>query len=87
VLPLIPTGEHSVEPIGGFVEMHDILYLVRQRLSLLFGLARRENLTIRQLYQRIAGGRGHFQTFGTAKQVADMMEECLGPGRVLFQNG
>ena len=45
-----------------------------------FKLARRENLTIRQLYQRIAGGRGHFQTFGTPQQVADMMEEWVTTG-------
>jgi alkanesulfonate monooxygenase SsuD/methylene tetrahydromethanopterin reductase-like flavin-dependent oxidoreductase (luciferase family) len=47
---------------------------------MLFKLARRENLTIRQLYQRIAGGRGHFQTFGTPKQVADMMEGWITAG-------
>jgi len=50
------------------------------RTKLLFELARRENLTIRQLYQRIAGGRGHYQTFGTPKQVADMMEEWVTTG-------
>ena len=50
------------------------------RTEMLFKLARRENLTIRQLYQRIAGGRGHFQTFGTPQQVADMMEEWVTTG-------
>jgi FMN-dependent oxidoreductase (nitrilotriacetate monooxygenase family) len=50
------------------------------RTKLLFELARRENLTIRQLYQRIAGGRGHYQTFGTPKQIADMMEEWVTTG-------
>jgi FMN-dependent oxidoreductase (nitrilotriacetate monooxygenase family) len=50
------------------------------RTELLVNLAKRENLTVRQLYQRISGGRGHFQTYGTPKQVADMMEEWFSTG-------
>ena len=50
------------------------------RTELLVNLARRESLTVRQLYQRISGGRGHFQTHGTPKQVADMMEEWFTTG-------
>jgi hypothetical protein len=38
-------------------------------------LARREKLTIRQLYQRVAGARGHWQLVGTAEQIADQLEE------------
>jgi alkanesulfonate monooxygenase SsuD/methylene tetrahydromethanopterin reductase-like flavin-dependent oxidoreductase (luciferase family) len=38
-------------------------------------LARRENLTIRQLYLRIAGARGHWQIVGTPEQIADQLEE------------
>ena len=38
-------------------------------------LARRENLTIRQLYQRVAGARGHWQLVGTAEQIVDQLEE------------
>ncbi|MBB2175214.1 LLM class flavin-dependent oxidoreductase [Gluconacetobacter johannae] len=37
--------------------------------------ARRENLTIRQLYEKIICGRGHWQPIGTYKQVADQLEE------------
>src|SRR5690606_38550669 len=40
----------------------------RSRQQLFVDLARRENLTIRQLYLRIAGGRGHLTLIGTAKQ-------------------
>ena len=50
------------------------------RTELLVNLARREGLTVRQLYQRISGGRGHFQTHGTPKQVADMLEEWFTTG-------
>jgi FMN-dependent oxidoreductase (nitrilotriacetate monooxygenase family) len=45
------------------------------RTSLLVNMAKRENLSIRQLYQRMAGGRGHFAMYGTPLAVADQMEE------------
>ena len=40
------------------------------RADLLVDLARRENLTIRQLYQHVAGARGHFQIVGTPKPLS-----------------
>jgi alkanesulfonate monooxygenase SsuD/methylene tetrahydromethanopterin reductase-like flavin-dependent oxidoreductase (luciferase family) len=50
------------------------------RSALLSDTARAEGLTIRALYQRIAGGRGHFEVVGSAKDVADMMEEWFTTG-------
>ncbi|MGV1760437.1 LLM class flavin-dependent oxidoreductase [Rhizobium sp. A22-96] len=47
----------------------------KSRQELVLDLARRENLTIRQLYLRIAGARGHWQVVGTPTQIADVMEE------------
>lgn len=46
----------------------------RSRQQLLTDLAQGEQLTIRQLYERIAGGRGHFTVVGTAREVADQMQ-------------
>jgi len=46
----------------------------QSRQQLLTRLAQGENLTIRQLYERIAGGRGHFTVVGTAQTVADQMQ-------------
>lgn len=46
----------------------------RSRQQLLTAIAQGENLSIRQLYERIAGGRGHFTVMGTAEQVADQMQ-------------
>ena len=46
----------------------------RSRQQLLTDLAQGGNLTIRQLYERIAGGRGHFTVVGTAQAVADQMQ-------------
>jgi FMN-dependent oxidoreductase (nitrilotriacetate monooxygenase family) len=53
---------------------------LRSRSELLRDLARRENLTIRELALRVAAGRGHHMVIGTAEQVADRMQEW-------FENG
>jgi FMN-dependent oxidoreductase (nitrilotriacetate monooxygenase family) len=47
----------------------------KSRQALLVELARRENLTIRDLYLRIAGARGHWTLVGTAAQIADQLQE------------
>jgi alkanesulfonate monooxygenase len=44
----------------------------RQRVAI--DLARRENLTIRQLYQRLSGARAHRSVYGTATEIADSLE-------------
>jgi FMN-dependent oxidoreductase (nitrilotriacetate monooxygenase family) len=48
--------------------------LNKSRLKLVTDLARRENLTIRQLYLAIAGARGHRTIWGTPEQIADELE-------------
>jgi len=52
----------------------------RSRQQLLTELAQGENLSIRQLYERIAGGRGHFTVVGTASQIADQMQAWFEQG-------
>lgn len=47
------------------------------RLKTVGGVARQEQLTIRQLYERYAGSRGSYSVVGTAQHVADQMEEWL----------
>ena len=46
----------------------------QSRQKLLTALAQGENLSIRQLYLRIAGGRGHFSLIGTPQHIADQMQ-------------
>ncbi|MDQ2150041.1 LLM class flavin-dependent oxidoreductase [Alcaligenaceae bacterium C4P045] len=46
----------------------------KSRQRLLLDLARRDGLTIRQLYLRIAGARGHQQVVGTAESIADQLQ-------------
>ncbi|MHA2900603.1 LLM class flavin-dependent oxidoreductase [Enterobacter sp. AD2-3] len=45
------------------------------RQQLVYEQARREGLTIRQLYLSVAGGRGHRFILGSPSQIADQLEE------------
>jgi N-acetyl-S-(2-succino)cysteine monooxygenase len=47
----------------------------RSRQALLTRLAEQEGLTLGQLGQRIAGGRGHFSLVGSASQIADQLQD------------
>jgi FMN-dependent oxidoreductase (nitrilotriacetate monooxygenase family) len=46
----------------------------RSRFALILEIARRENLTVRDLLRRLAGARGHFTFVGTPDQLADLIE-------------
>jgi len=52
----------------------------RSRQQLLTAIAEGENLSIRQLYERIAGGRGHLTVIGTGEQVADAIQAWFEGG-------
>ncbi len=52
----------------------------RSRQVLLTSLAGAERLTIRQLYLRIAAGRGHHMVVGSAERVADAMQQWFESG-------
>jgi alkanesulfonate monooxygenase len=45
------------------------------RQQLVYEKARREGLSIRQLYRSVSGGRGHRIVIGTPTEIADAMEE------------
>jgi N-acetyl-S-(2-succino)cysteine monooxygenase len=50
------------------------------RVKVMVELARRENLTVRQLYKRVYGQRGHRVVIGTAAEVADALEQWFRGG-------
>ncbi len=52
----------------------------QSRYQLIVGLARREQLTVRQLLGRLGGGRGHRTFAGTPEQVADTIADWLDNG-------
>ena len=51
--------------------------VVASRADAVAEMAKRENLTIRQLYQRFAGARGHLEVVGTPEQIADTMQQWV----------
>ncbi|MFI9593240.1 LLM class flavin-dependent oxidoreductase [Nonomuraea sp. NPDC052265] len=52
----------------------------QSRRKLVIDLARRESLTVRQLLNRLAGGRGHRVVAGTPEQIADQLQEWFFTG-------
>jgi FMN-dependent oxidoreductase (nitrilotriacetate monooxygenase family) len=52
----------------------------KSRYTLIVTLARRENLTVRQLIGRLGGGRGHRTFAGTPEQVADAIQHWYDNG-------
>ncbi|MGV8938636.1 MAG: hypothetical protein ACOH2J_16080 [Allorhizobium sp.] len=47
----------------------------QSRVEALMGLALRERLTLRQLLQRLASGRGHLLSVGTGRHIAAVMQD------------
>ena len=79
-----PMGDLSGYPIDGPVP-DPIDPEMRSRANVLLELARRENMTIRQLYLAASSGRGHRSVIGTPAQIVDSMEEWVdgaGGGRL-----
>lgn len=50
------------------------------RQQVVLDMARRENLTLRQVYQRAVGARGHRIIFGDAQEIADDLEQWYRTG-------
>jgi alkanesulfonate monooxygenase len=74
-----PMGDLSGYPIDGPVP-EPIDPEMRSRAAVLLETARRENLTIRQLYLAASAGRGHRNVIGTAGQIVDAMEQWVDAG-------
>ncbi|MFC7396838.1 LLM class flavin-dependent oxidoreductase [Chelatococcus sp. GCM10030263] len=48
---------------------------IQSRQKLLVDMARKDNLSIKQLYLKIAGGRSHWVLIGSPTHIADQLEE------------
>ncbi|MCY1281177.1 Nitrilotriacetate monooxygenase component A [compost metagenome] len=64
----------SCYPLDGPLPELPLTESGRSRQQLLVEVARAENLSIRQLYLRIANARGHLAVVGTAVDIADTLE-------------
>jgi len=47
---------------------------------LVYNIARKQGLTIRQLYKWVAGARGHYTIVGSPSQIADQLEQWFVEG-------
>jgi FMN-dependent oxidoreductase (nitrilotriacetate monooxygenase family) len=52
----------------------------KSRQQLFENLARRDKLSIRQLYEKVAGARGHWTLVGTPETIADQLEHWFTTG-------
>jgi FMN-dependent oxidoreductase (nitrilotriacetate monooxygenase family) len=53
---------------------------LKSRSALLMEMARRDRLTLRELYHRVAAARGHLLLVGTPVQIADVIERWFKAG-------
>lgn len=76
---LLGTDLRGIDPEGPLPELPEAIgHQGRQKL--LIELARRDNLTVRELYLRIAGARGHWTVIGTPVEIVDQLQHW-------FENG
>lgn len=73
-------ADMSIHPLDGPVPDVPETEHLKSRAALLIQMARRENLTLRELYHRVAAARGHLLPIGTAEQVADVLERWVRAG-------
>jgi alkanesulfonate monooxygenase SsuD/methylene tetrahydromethanopterin reductase-like flavin-dependent oxidoreductase (luciferase family) len=77
---LDPAALDLDKPLPADLPSEDEIEGAKSRYTLIVDLARRENLTVRQLIARLGGGRGHRTFTGTPVQVADAIEEWFEGG-------
>jgi FMN-dependent oxidoreductase (nitrilotriacetate monooxygenase family) len=64
------------EPVPALPETEHL----KSRAALLLAMARRENLTLRELFYRVAAARGHLLLIGSPPQIADTLEGWFRAG-------
>jgi FMN-dependent oxidoreductase (nitrilotriacetate monooxygenase family) len=70
------SGYNLDEPLPDLPESQAL----QSRAKLLTQMARRDNMTLRQLSNLVAGARGHRIVWGTPAQIADTMQEWFEAG-------
>lgn len=74
-------GDLSHLPLDGPVPHPDLDKVgLRSSAMLYYDMAQRENLTIRQLYERVGMSQEHNTVIGTGEDIADVMEDWFKAG-------
>ncbi|MGM7775809.1 LLM class flavin-dependent oxidoreductase [Arthrobacter sp. KNU-44] len=77
----VPVEELDLDkPLPAHIRRPEEIVDGRSRYEISIGMARRENLTVRQLLIRLNGSRGHQKLIGTPEQVADVIEMWFTTG-------
>jgi alkanesulfonate monooxygenase len=67
-------------PVDGPLPELPLTNTQQGRQKLVADLARRDNLTLRQLYMKVGGVRAHLTLCGTPEYIADIMQEWVATG-------
>jgi FMN-dependent oxidoreductase (nitrilotriacetate monooxygenase family) len=70
----------SVYPLDGPVPALPETEHLKSRAALLLEMARREKLSLRQLFHRVAAARGHLLLIGNPAQIADVLDSWFRSG-------
>jgi N-acetyl-S-(2-succino)cysteine monooxygenase len=73
-------ADMSVHPLDEPVPALPETEHLKSRATLLAAMARRERLTLRELYYRVAAARGHLLLVGAAAEIADVLEAWFRAG-------
>jgi FMN-dependent oxidoreductase (nitrilotriacetate monooxygenase family) len=73
-------ADMSVHPFDGPVPDLPQTEHLKSRAALLLQMARRDQLSLRQLYYRVAAARGHLLLLGSPMQIADVLEAWFRAG-------
>ncbi|UYN97963.1 MAG: LLM class flavin-dependent oxidoreductase [Enhydrobacter sp.] len=73
-------ADMSVHPLDGPVPDVPETEHLKSRAALLLQMARRDNLTLRDLYHRVAAARGHLLLVGTPLQAAETLQRWFEAG-------
>ncbi|WP_432571875.1 LLM class flavin-dependent oxidoreductase [Kineococcus sp. SYSU DK005] len=77
----VPVEELALDrPLPPDLPGEDEIEGAKSRYTLIVELARREDLTVRELIGRLGGGRGHRTLAGTPEQVADALQSWFEAG-------
>ncbi|MBB5959391.1 FMN-dependent oxidoreductase (nitrilotriacetate monooxygenase family) [Saccharothrix tamanrassetensis] len=80
LLRVDPESLELDRPLPADLPSEDEIEGAKSRYTLVVELARREELTVRELIGRLGGGRGHKTFAGTPEQVADTIEHWFREG-------
>src|SRR5450830_132487 len=80
LLSQLTGADLSAYPVDGPVPELPDTNGMKSRQRLLLDLARRDQLSIRETYLRVAGARGHLQVVGTPTLIADQLQQWFEEG-------